>query len=209
MQLVEQHVIDQTDPRVAVIDAAAFAATHRYHAALSAAVDLGVDTLAALTANPVGFAPRPVNGRPITSTHPCSSKRRAELPDALGHVGMTARRERLTTTRTRRSNHSLHAASTTLSALLGQEGSGTLVMGTHGRGKPEVARGRGNTQQCVQLPHASYIALLTDKAARTGGAAGERTGRALHQQGELLRRRAPSHQRPHAGQPAELQWQAG
>lgn len=39
------------------------------NAALHAAVDLGVDTLAAITANKVGFAPRLVNGRSIKSTN--------------------------------------------------------------------------------------------------------------------------------------------
>ena len=34
MQLVEQHVIDRSDPRYAVIDAAAFASKNLYNAAL-------------------------------------------------------------------------------------------------------------------------------------------------------------------------------
>jgi putative transposase len=74
--------------------------------ALYAAVDLGVDTLAALTSNKVGFLPRLVNGRPIKSTNQFYNKRRAELQAALGHDGTTARMERLTTKRTRRINHS-------------------------------------------------------------------------------------------------------
>jgi putative transposase len=73
---------------------------------LHAAVDLGVDTLAAITSNKQGFIPRLVNGRPIKSTNQFYNKRRAELQEALGHEGTTARMERLTTKRTRRISHS-------------------------------------------------------------------------------------------------------
>jgi putative transposase len=79
--------------------------------ALYAAVDLGVDVLAALTSNKVGFPPRLVNGRVPKSYNQFYNKRRAQLQEALGHDGTTARLERLTTTRTRRINHYLHAAS--------------------------------------------------------------------------------------------------
>jgi putative transposase len=99
------------------------------NSALYAAVDLGVDTLAAITSNQVGFAPRLVNGRPIKSTNQFYNKRRAELQKALGPAGTTARLERLTIKRTRRINHYLHAASKTIIALLVQEGIGTLVIG--------------------------------------------------------------------------------
>jgi putative transposase len=99
------------------------------NSALYAAVDLGVDTLAAITSNQVGFVPRLVNGRPIKSINQFYNKRRAELQAALGHEGTTARLERLTTKRTRSINHYLHAASKTIIALLVHEGIGTLVIG--------------------------------------------------------------------------------
>jgi len=73
--------------------------------ALSAAVDLGVDTLAARPSNKVGFVPRRVLGRVLKSSHQFDTQRRADLQEALGHEGTTARMERLTTHRTRRSNH--------------------------------------------------------------------------------------------------------
>ena len=113
--------------------------------ALYAAVDLGVDTLAALTSNKVGFAPRLVNGRVLKSYNQFYNKRRAELQAALGHAGTTARMERLTTKRTRRINHYLHAASKTIIALLVEEGIGTLVIGKNLLWKQEVELGRGST----------------------------------------------------------------
>src|SRR5258708_4392518 len=92
--------------------------------ALYAAVDLGVDTVAALPSNTVGFVPRLVNGRVLTSYNQFYNKRPTEFQAALGHEGTTARMQRLTTKRTRRIsiNHSLHLASKTSMALLVREG---------------------------------------------------------------------------------------
>ena len=138
------------------------------NSALYAAVDLGVDTLAAITSNHVGFVPRLVNGCPIKSTNQFYNKRRAELQAALGHAGTTARLERLTTKRTRRINHYLHAASKTIIALLVQEGIGTLVIGKNPLWKQEVKLGRVNNQQFVQIPHARFIEMLRYKAELAG-----------------------------------------
>ncbi len=136
--------------------------------ALYAAVDLGVDTLAALTSNKKGFSPRLVNGRVLKSYNQFYNKRRAELQTALGHVGTTARMERLTTKRTRRIIHYLHAASKTMIALLVSEGIGTLVIGKNLLWKQEVELGRTNNQHFVQIPHARFIEMLRYKAELAG-----------------------------------------
>ncbi|HEY7123799.1 MAG TPA: transposase [Ktedonobacterales bacterium] len=135
---------------------------------LNAAVDLGVDTLAALTSNKQGFRPRLINGRPIKSINQFYNKRRAELQTALGHEGTTLRMERLTTRRTRRINHFLHAASKTIIGLLEQEGIGTLVIGKNLLWKQEVELGRVNNQHFVQIPHARFIEMLSYKANLAG-----------------------------------------
>ena len=143
-------------------------ATPSGNPALYAAVDLGVDTLAALTSNKVGVAPRLVNGRVLKSYNQFYNKRRAELQEALGHEGTTARMERLTTKRTRRINHYLHAASKTIIALLVAEGIGTLVIGKNLLWKQEVELGRVNNQHFVQIPHARFIDMLSYKAELAG-----------------------------------------
>src|SRR5260370_214333 len=143
-------------------------ATPSGNPALYAAVDLGVDTLAALTSNKVGFAPRLVTGRVLKSYNQFYNKRRAELQEALGHEGTTARLERLTTKRTRRINHYLHAASKTIIVLLVAEGIGTLVIGKNLLWKQEVELGRVNNQHFVQIPHARFIDMLSYKAELAG-----------------------------------------
>jgi putative transposase len=143
-------------------------ATPSGNPALVAAVDLGVDTLAAITSNKVGFAPRLVNGRPIKSTNQFYNKRRAALQEALGHEGTTARLERLTTKRTRRINHYLHATSKEIIALLVAEDIGMLVIGKNLLWKQDVALGRVNNQHFVQIPHARFIDMLSYKAKLAG-----------------------------------------
>jgi putative transposase len=136
--------------------------------ALYAAVDIGVDNLAALTSNKAGFVPRLVNGRPIKSTNQFYNKRRAALQETLGHPGTTARMERLTTKRTRRINHYLHTTSRAIIALLVQEGIGTLVVGKNPGRKQEAELGRVNNQHFVGLPHARFISMLEYKAKLAG-----------------------------------------
>jgi putative transposase len=136
--------------------------------ALYAAVDIGVDNLAAITANKKGFVPRLVNGRPMKSTNQFYNKRKAELQTALGHEGTTARMERFTAKRTRRINHYLHTASKAIIALLVAEGIGTLVVGKNPGWKQEAELGRVNNQHFVGLPHARFIALLEYKAKLAG-----------------------------------------
>lgn len=136
--------------------------------ALYAAVDIGVDNLAAITSNQQGFVPRLVNGRPIKSTNQYYNKRKAELQSALGHEETTLRMERFSAKRTRRINHYLHTASKAIIALLVEKGIGTLVVGKNPGWKQEAELGRVNNQHFVGLPHARFIAMLEYKAKLAG-----------------------------------------
>jgi putative transposase len=131
-------------------------------------VDLGVDVLAELTSDKVGFVPRLVNGRPLKSLNQFYNKRRAELQAALGHNGTTHQMERLTTRRNRRVQHYLHTASRFIIDLLLQEGIGTLVIGKNLLWKQEVNMGKVNNQKFVQIPHARFMEMLTYKAQLAG-----------------------------------------
>jgi len=133
-----------------------------------AAIDMGVDTLAAIPANKAGFVPRLVNGRPVKSTNQFYNKRRAEVQQALGDPGSTKRLERLATRRTRRIDQYLHQASKASSALLAREGIGTLVVGKNPGWKQEAGLGRMNHQHFVQIPHARFIHRLEYKAKLAG-----------------------------------------
>ena len=133
--------------------------------ALRAGVDIGIDNLAAIASDKLGFVPRVVNGRPIKSINQFYNKRKAELQSRLGCPGTTARMQRLTTRRTRRIDHYLHTASRRIIDLLVVEGIGTLVIGKNPLWKQEVNLGRRTNQQFVAIPHARFIEMLTYKAA--------------------------------------------
>lgn len=124
---------------------------------LYAAIDIGLNNLATLTSNKVGFVPRLVNGRPVKSINRFYNKSRATLQSRLPQVQYTSiRMERMTTKRTRQID------------LLVAERIGTLVIGKNINWKQEANMGKRTNQNCVQVPHARFISMLTYKAMLVG-----------------------------------------
>ncbi len=137
---------------------------------LIAAIDLGVNTLAAVTSTKPGFQPLLVNGRPLKSLNQYSNKQRAHHQSHLAKAKrFTSRKlDRITTKRTRRINAYLHTASRRIINTLVSEGIGTLVVGKNPYWKQAVEMGRKNNQAFVQMPHARFIDMLTYKAKLVG-----------------------------------------
>jgi putative transposase len=137
---------------------------------LFAALDMGVNVLAALTSNKAGFIPRLLNGRPLKSINQLYNKRRAHWQKKLakGKHFTSHHLDRLTTKRNRRVQHYLHTASRRIIDLLVAEGIGTLIIGKNPFWKQEVEMGRKNNQEFVQIPHARFIEILSYKATLVG-----------------------------------------
>src|SRR5437588_2862344 len=137
---------------------------------LVAALDLGVNVLAALTSNKPGFVPRLVSGKPLKSLNQYYNKQRAQHQQRLAHENRFTSRhlDRVTTKRNRRVDTYLHTASRRIIDLLVSEGIGTLMIGKNPLWKQEANMGRKNNQQFVQLPHARFIDQLTYKARLVG-----------------------------------------
>ncbi len=137
-----------------------------------AALDLGVNVLAACTSTKPGFQPLLINGRPLKSINQQYNKHRAHLQAQLAKAStkrFTSRQlDRLTTKRNRRVNAYMHAASRRIIDLLVAEGIGTLIIGKNRYWKQEVEMGRKNNQQFVQIPHARFIDMLIYKAKLMG-----------------------------------------
>jgi transposase len=78
-----------------------------------AAIDLGVDTLAAVTSNKQGFVPQLINGRPLKHLNAYYNKQRAKHQSTLATESRRTSRQldRITTKRNRRINAYLHTAS--------------------------------------------------------------------------------------------------
>ncbi|HSH76997.1 MAG TPA: transposase [Herpetosiphonaceae bacterium] len=135
---------------------------------LVAAMDIGLNNLAAITSNKPGFVPVLVNGRPLKHLNQAFNKRIAELQTKLGRTGRTPLMTRITTRRTRRIDHYLHTHSRRIIELLVREGIGTLVIGKNPEWKQEINIGPRNNQQFVQVPHARFIEMLSYKAELVG-----------------------------------------
>jgi putative transposase len=137
---------------------------------LIAAIDLGVNALAAVTSTKPGFQPLLINGRPLKSLNQHYNKQRARHQSQLAKAKRFTSRQldRITTKRNRRINAYLHTASRRIINLLVSEGIGILVVGKNPYWKQEVELGRKNNQEFVQIPHARFIDLLTYKAKLVG-----------------------------------------
>jgi IS605 OrfB family transposase len=136
--------------------------------ALYAGIDIGMDNLAALTANTPGFVPVLVNGRPMKSINQYYNKRRAELQKLLGHTGTTKRMERMTTKRNRRIDHYMHTASHWIIDDLVAHGIGTLVIGKNDGWKQESSMSKQTNQNFVNIPHARFIQMLSYQGRVSG-----------------------------------------
>jgi putative transposase len=136
---------------------------------LFAGVDIGVNNLAALTSNKVGFRPYLVNGRPLKAVNQYYHQTKARLQSllALGHY--TSRQIiELTNKRNRQIKHYLHVASRRIIDLLVAEGIGTLVIGKNKNWKQQIELGRQTNQNFVSIPFAQFIEMLSYKARLVG-----------------------------------------
>ncbi len=137
---------------------------------LVAALDPGVNTLAAITSNKPGFLPRLVNGKPIKSYNQYYNKQWEHHQKKLApQRRFTSRKlDHITTKRNRRIQHYLHTASRRIIDLLVEEGIGTLCVGKNPLWKQEVSMGKKSNQEFVQMPHARFIEMLRYKGALVG-----------------------------------------
>jgi putative transposase len=161
---------------------------------LVAALDPGVNVLAALTSTKPGFVPRLVSGKPLKSLNQFYNKQRAKHQSRLSHEHRftSPQLDRITTKRNRRVDSYLHTASRRIIDLLISEGIGTLVIGKNPLWKQDVQLGKRNNQQFVQIPHARFIDQLTYKA-RLVGIQVMREARELYEQGEFSGQRPVAH----------------
>ncbi|HEX6481713.1 MAG TPA: transposase [Ktedonobacteraceae bacterium] len=135
-----------------------------------AALDLGVNQLAAMTSTKVGFQPLLINGCPLKHLNAYYNKQRAHHQSRLAkQKRFTSRQlDRITTKRNRRVNAYLHTASRRIIDVLVSEGIGTLVIGLNKLWKQEVELGKRNNQTFVQIPHRRLIQMLEYKAKLVG-----------------------------------------
>ena len=134
-----------------------------------AAIDIGVDNLAALTSNQKGFIPILVNGRPLKSLNQFSNKTKALLQSLIKGEKQTSRKiQGLTAKRNNQVDTYLHQASRWIIDYLDSRGIGQLIIGQNPWWKQEVNNGQKNNQSFVSIPHARFVEMLIYKGAMKG-----------------------------------------
>ena len=134
-----------------------------------AAIDIGVDNLAALTSNQKGFIPVLVNGRPLKSLNQFYNKNKALLQSRLKGKKKSGKQiKRLTAKRNNQVDTYLHQASRWIINHLDKYGIGELVIGKNPLWKQEVNNGKPNNQSFTFIPHARFIEMLIYKGAMKG-----------------------------------------
>lgn len=134
-----------------------------------ASIDIGVNNLAAITANKPGFVPLLVNGRPLKSLNQRYNKQRSKKQEQLPKETFASHdMDLLTDHRTRSIQYYLHMASRALINLLVGEEISTLVVGKNEFWKQGVRLGKKTNQTFVSIPHARFIEMLHYKAELVG-----------------------------------------
>ena len=134
-----------------------------------AAIDIGVDNLAALTSNQPSFVPILVNGRPLKSLNQFYNKIKAKLQSQLPNKQQSSRRiKQLTAKRNNRVESYLHKASRWIINHLDSQGIGQLIIGKNPLWKQEINNGKKNNQSFVSIPHARFVEMLDYKAQLKG-----------------------------------------
>lgn len=134
-----------------------------------AAIDIGVNNLAALTSNKSGFVPVLVNGRPLKSLNQFYNKTKAKLSSLLKNDLKTSKRiQRLTANRNNRVNSYLHKASRWIVNHLDKQGIGKLIIGNNPGWKQSVNLGSKTNQSFTALPHHRFIEMLVYKGQILG-----------------------------------------
>jgi putative transposase len=134
-----------------------------------AAIDIGLNTLAAVTFNQPGLTPFLVNGRPVKTINQWYNKRRARLQAKLPQgVYASHQLDTLSDKRGRQITEYLHVASRRIVDQLVKWRIGTLVVGKNDGWKQAIGLGKQTNQNFVFVPHARFVQMLAYKAALVG-----------------------------------------
>ncbi len=152
-----------------------------------AAIDIGINNLAALTSNQKGFIPILINGRPLKSINQLynktKAKRRAETPmssssttlpasqaaSLLKGVQRTSKQiQQLTRKRNNRVDSYLHLVSRWIINHLDKQGIGKLIIGNNQGWKQSCNLGKSINQSFTAIPHHRLIEMLIYKGKMLG-----------------------------------------
>lgn len=134
-----------------------------------AAIDIGLNNLAAVTTNQPGITPFLVQGRPLKAINQWYNKRRAQLQTKLRSGQYTSRRlDILADKRGRQISDYLHVVSRRIVDWLVEQRMGMLIIGKNDGWKQAASLGKRSNQNFVFVPHARFVQMLQYKAELLG-----------------------------------------
>jgi IS605 OrfB family transposase len=132
-------------------------------------IDLGLNNLAALTSNQLGFMPTLICGKALKSCNQKYNKTLAKLKSELPANQKTSKKiQGLTLKRNCKVDHYLHTASRYIVNLLVSQEISLLVIGQNEGWKQNINIGDKNNQNFVDIPHTRFINQLTYKCQLVG-----------------------------------------
>ncbi len=134
---------------------------------LGAAIDIGIDNLATIVFSDPTIQPLAINGKPLKAENQWMNKEVARLRSILGS-GTSQKIQNIIRNRNNYVHTYLHQATAKIASELEKLGVTNLAIGKNPQWKNFVNMGRKNNQSFVQIPHAKFISMLTQKLERIG-----------------------------------------
>lgn len=132
-----------------------------------AAIDLGIDTLAALTFSE-GSIPQLINGKPLKAINQYYNKKKGLLQSQLTDGYTSNRIEKLTLKRKNKIDDYMHKASRYIVNQLVSKEISLLIIGYNQYWKQETNIGKRNNQNFVCIPFLKFVDMLTYKCQLEG-----------------------------------------
>ena len=143
--------------------------TDSYDSNNVAGIDIGLNNLAAVTANVKGFQPILVNGKPLKKINAFYHKKRSILTSKLPNKQKTSLKIKdVLRKRNFKIDDYLHKASRLVINYLAANRIGTLVIGHNDNWKQSINLGKRNNQNFVSIPFSRFISMLKYKAELIG-----------------------------------------
>ncbi len=143
--------------------------TDSYDSNNIAGIDIGLNNLAAVTANAIMFQPILVNGKPLKKINAFYHKKRSYLQSRLPNKQKTSLKIKdLNRKRNFKIDDYLHKASRLVIDYLAANRIGTLVIGHNDNWKQSINLGKRTNQNFVSIPFSRFISMLKYKAELIG-----------------------------------------
>lgn len=167
-QLVEVRIVPKTGCYVleVVYDDGIDVSEPEYNG-LAAAIDIGIDNLATIVFSDPSVQPLAINGKPLKSANQWMNKEVARLRSAIG-FGTSHKIQNVIRNRNNFVHTYLHQATSRIAAELDDIGVTHVAIGKNPQWKTECNIGRRNNQNFIQIPHAKFIEILTQKLEKLG-----------------------------------------